>query len=206
MKFKLFLSLLLLFISTSLFLSCQKEVDGSTIGVIIPAAQKPKVGTSWVYFYTTYYAYGAVRSVQKLTYKAKNEETLGGEKWLNIVDVATDTTVYYLNVKAGGLYQYTNNSSYLLCKYPAAINDTYNTFNDGAAEDFTVKAVNDTVPTGIGNIATHYYEGVKNGFIIDFIRYNNNAWIVYEIIWRKLPLPSSTYYRYSTLYIDTILY
>lgn len=202
----LFYRIFILLLSLAVFVSCQKDIDGTNNAVIIPAAQKPKVGTSWVYFYTTYYAYGAVRSVQKLTYKAKNEETLGGEKWLHIVDVATDTTVYYLNVKAGGLYQYTNNSSYLLCKYPAAINDTYNTFNDGMIEDFTVRAVNDTIPTGIGNIATHYYEGVKNGFIIDFIRYNNNAWIVYEIIWRKLPPPSSTYYRYSTMYIDTILY
>ncbi len=192
-------------LTIAVFASCQKEVDGNMSAVIIPADQKPKVGTRWIYFYTTYYSYGGVRSVQKLTYKAKNEETLGGEKWLYIVDVATDTTVYYLNVKTGGLYQYTNNSSYLLCKYPAAVNDTYNTFNDGGMEDFTVKAVNDTIPTGIGNIATHYYEGVKNSVIIDFIWYNNKAWIVREIIWRKFPI-SNVYYRYSTMYIDDILY
>jgi len=73
-------------------------------------------------------------------------------------------------------------------------------------EDFTVKGVNDTIPTGIGNVATHYYEGVKNGDIIDFIWFKKNAWIVREIIWRRLPAPATAYYRYSTLYIDNILY
>lgn len=206
MRIKLFNLSFFLIIAAFFLVSCQKEVDGSINGVINPADQKPKVGTRWIYFYTTFYSYGAIRSIKTLTYRAKNEETLGGEKWLNIVDVATDTTVFYLNTKAGGLYQYTNNSSYLLCKYPAVVNDTYNTFNDGDFEDFTVKAVNDTIPTGIGNVPANHYEGVKNGYIIDFIWYNKNAWIVREIIWRKMAPPSTAYYRYSTLYIDNILY
>lgn len=87
---------------------------------------------------------------QVITHKAKSEENIGGEKWLKIADVGADTTVYFLNTKAGGLYQYTNNNSYLLCKHPAVVNDTYNTFNNGSAEGFTVKTANDTLPTGIG--------------------------------------------------------
>ena len=96
-----------------------------------------------------------------LHYKAKSEETIGGEKWLRIVDTDTDTTAYLLNIKTDGLYQYTNNGSYLLCKYPAAVNDMYTTFNDGSAETFTVRGVNDTLATGIGDIPLSYYEGVK---------------------------------------------
>ena len=187
--------------------SCQKELDGlSEDGIINPADQKPKVGTIWTYRYTTYHILGPVVSAKTIYHKAKEEVTLGGEKWLNIVDVGADTTLYFLNVKTGGLYQYSNNNSFLFCKSPAALNDTYNTFNDGSTEDFTVKGINDTLPTGIGDIPANYYEGVKGGYLIDRIWYNKNAWIVHRVIWRKKPDPSVAYWRYSTMYIDDIVY
>lgn len=210
MKIHLMHKLLVFFVATVLLASCQKEVadtgSGSGTGVTPPAAQKPKVGTTWTYNYTTFYASGGIETIKTLTYRAKEEETLGGEKWLNIVDVATDTTVFKLNSKTGGLFQYTNNSSYLLCKQPAAVNDTYNTFNAGSAEVFTVKSVNDTLATGIGKKPANYYEGVVGGTLIDFIWYNDNAWIVHKILWRKLAPPSTAYFRYSTLYISSIVY
>ena len=121
----------------SIILSCQKEIDGSiTGGGIVPASQKPKVGTTWIYAYYTFYSYGGVATSKVVTHKAKTEETFGGEKWLKIVDVSTDTTVYFLNAKTGGLYQYTNSTSNLLCKYPASVNDTYTTFNDRLTRRF----------------------------------------------------------------------
>lgn len=189
-------------------ISCQKEIDGSLDGTITPvtANQKPKVGTIWTYRFNTYYSYGGVATSQILTYKAKNEETIGAEKWLRIVDIANDTTVYLLNTKAGGLYQYTNSNSYLLCKYPAAVNDTYNTFNDGAVEDFTVRAVNDSLATGIGIVPLNYYEGVKMGDIIDLLWYNNNAWIIWKYQYIKSPPPANRYYLYSKMFIDNIVY
>lgn len=198
---------MILILGAITFLSCQKELDGlSEDGVINPADQLPKVGTIWTYRYTTYQVLGSVISAKVIYHKAKSEETLGGEKWLKIVDVDMDTVVYYLNVKAAGLYQYTNNNSFLFCKSPAALNDTYNTFNDGSTEDFTVKGVNDTLPTGIGDIPANYYEGVKGGYLIDRIWYNKNAWIAHRVIWRKKPDPSVAYYRFSTMYIDNIVY
>ena len=188
-------------------LSCQKEIDGSiTGGVIVPANQKPKPGTTWTYNYYTYYSYGGVATSKIITHKAKTEETFGGEKWLNIVDVGADTTVYFLNTKAGGLYQYSNSNSYLLCKYPAVLNEMYTSFNDGSAEDFTVKGVNDTLPKGIGDIPLNYYEGVKTGFLIDLIWYNNNAWIIWEYRYFKGPPPANRYYLYSKMFIDKIVY
>ena len=198
---------MILILGAITFLSCQKELDGlSEDGVINPADQLPKVGTIWTYRYTTYQVLGSVISAKVIYHKAKSEETLGGEKWLKIVDVDMDTVVYYLNVKAAGLYQYTNNNSFLFCKSPAALNDTYNTFNDGSTEDFTVKGVNDTLPTGIGDIPANYYEGVKGGYLIDRIWYNKNAWIAHRVIWQKKPDPSVAYYRFSTMYIDNIVY
>lgn len=187
-------------------LSCQKEVDGTTEGAILPANQKPKLGTQWTYNYTTYLATGGVQESKTLTLKAKSEQSHGGENWLNIVDTETDTTVYLLKTKTGGLFQYTNNNAHLLCKYPASLNDSYTTFNQGETEDFIVKGVNDSLATGIGVVASNYYEGTKNGFIIDYIWYNDNAWLVRQIKWIKKPPPSTAYYRRSTLYIQSIIY
>ena len=36
------------------------------------------------------------------THRAASEETLGGEKWLKIIDVEMDTVVYFLNTKVDG--------------------------------------------------------------------------------------------------------
>jgi hypothetical protein len=98
-------------------ISCQKEINGLTDGsvTITPADQKPKVGTIWTYRYEWINSPGGLANGKTVYHKAKSEEILGGEKWLKIVDVETDTLVYYLAEKTNGLYQYTNNNSYLLC-------------------------------------------------------------------------------------------
>lgn len=188
-------------------ISCQKELDGLTGGTtVIPADQKPRVGTIWSYRFYTYYSYGGIATSKNLIYKAKTEETIAGEKWLRIIDMANDTTVYLLNTKAAGLYQYTNNNAYLLCKYPATLGETYTTFNEGATEIFTVKGVNDSLATGIGVVPLHYYEGVKGGDIIDLLWYNNNAWIIWKYQYYKGPPPANRYYLYSKMFIDNIVY
>jgi hypothetical protein len=199
---------IILIAGSSAIISCQKEIDGLTNGTIIPAPadQKPKLGTIWTYRYYTYHTNGVLNIVKTINHKAKSEETLGGEKWLKIVDVETDTTVYFLNTKTDGLYQYTNNNAYLLCKYPAAINDTYNTFNEGSAESFTVRGVNDTLATGIGDIPLSKYEGVKAGDIIHLLWYNQNAWIVWRSQYRRLSGPNPIYYLYNKMFIDNIVY
>lgn len=206
MKIKFgFFCFFILIIVGGLIISCQKEINGLTSGVL-PSNEKPKVGTIWTYSYYTFNSLnGGVAISKDITHKAKNEENIGGEIWLNIVDLETDTTVYLLNTKTGGLYQYTNSNSYLFCKYPAILNDTYTTFNTGSTEDFTVKGANDTLPTNIGDIVTNYYEGVKNSLLIDMIWYNTNVWIARRTIWRKSPL-GTTYYKYSSMFIKTIVY
>jgi hypothetical protein len=204
---KVFTFLLALFLLSS----CQKELTGDTDaggGTLPPASEKPKVGTIWTYHYYIYNLVGGgIHSTEVLKFKAKAEEVLGGEKWLNIVDMAADTTVFYLNQKAGGLYQYANNTSNLLCKDPAAVGDTYTSFNDKSTEDFTVKGVKDTLQTGIGDIPANYYEGIKLTKLIDQVWYNENAWIVrrHFFFYRELG-PIITYYRKSSLYLDKIEY
>lgn len=189
-----------------LLISCQKEIDGLINGTVSPANQKPKLGTVWTYNYSVWFSYGGLQYSKTITHKAKSEETLGGEKWLNIVNMETDTTVYYLNTKTGGLFQFANNGSNLFCKYPALLNETYTSFNDGSSEDFMVKGVNDSIATGIGTVPVNYYEGVKVGDIIDLIWYNDDAWILWRTVYRKRPPPSGQYYRYSTMFISSIVY
>lgn len=194
------------------FNSCQKEVDYEITsgGTTPPVVQKPKLGTVWTYRYYTFYSLGGgLATSEILVYKAKSEEVFGGEKWLRVVDVATDTTVFLLKEKPDGLYQYINNGANLLCKYPASINDTYNTFYSGETEDFIVKGVNDTLATDIGNIPTNYYETFKDAHLIDQLWYNQNVWIVWRQVNRKgirIPPPSTLYFKYSTLYLYSIVY
>lgn len=198
-----------LLIITALFAStwsCQKELSYLDDGIITPVDQKPKVGTTWTYRYYTYWSYGPLATTRILVYKAKSEETLGGEQWLKIVDVDTDTIVHFLNAKTGGLFQFANSASNLLCKYPAQVNDTYTTFNEGAVEDFTVRGVNDTLATAAGSIPLSYYEGVKTGSLIDLIWFNENVWIVWKFQYYKGPPPANRYYLYSKMYLDKIEY
>ena len=140
---------------TTVIISCQKEVDGTILsgGGGTPAPnQKPKVGTTWTYRYYIYHQDGSLYQSFILTYKAKSLDTLGGETWLRIIDVDADTTVYYLKNKADGLYQYANSASNLFCKDPASLGDSYTTYNEGGPENFIVKGVKDTLPTGMGDI------------------------------------------------------
>lgn len=202
-------AVIFLMLSCVTFFSCKKSsssTDGTTTN------QKPKVGTIWTYRYYTYnspVAGGGIHTTEVLSYKAKNEVDLGGEKWLNIVNAATDTTVFILNEKTGGLYQYANNSSNLLCKNPAALNETYTSFNNGSTETFTVKGVKDTLLTGIGGIPSNYYEGVKNSVLIDQLWYNEYAWVVqrhFYLYTTNPPMPFNYYYKYSSLFLDNIQY
>ncbi|MBL0146011.1 MAG: hypothetical protein IPP48_09795 [Chitinophagaceae bacterium] len=184
-------------------MSCQKE---SNIDNPVVVTSTPRLGTLWTYRYLIYNQDGSLSSNQTITHKAKSEIMLGGEKWLNIVDVIPDTTVYLLNTKTGGLYQYTNNGSNLLCKFPAALNDTYTTFNEGVLENFTVKSVNEILPTGIGDIPVNYYEGIKNSVLIDLIWYSDKAWIVRKTQYRNRSVITPVFYKYYTFYLDSITY
>ena len=210
MKTRFYYPALLLVSAFSLFVSCQKEIDGTIVGGgggVIPTNQFPKVGTTWTYHYNYWNTPGGFTNVKMIQHRAVSEETLGGEKYLKIVDVETDTLVYYLNTKNDGLYQYTNSNSYLLCKYPAIVGDTYNTFNAGSTELFTVRGVNDTLATGIGDIPLSKYEGVKNSDIIDVIWYNKNAWIVWKYRYIRTGIsPFDVYYLKNQMFIDNIVY
>jgi hypothetical protein len=202
----------LLIVGASTIVSCQKEIDGMLNGNPVNPAdnRKPKVGTTWTYNYSWWNSPGGITNSKLITHKAMSEETLGGEKWLKIVDVETDTVVYYLNTKADSLYQYANSSPNLVCKYPAAVNDSYTTFFEGTANElFTVRGVNDTTATGIGNIPLTKYEGVTDTYIKDVLWYNKNAWIVWKFKYKRLVFtnpPNIVYYLLNRMYLDNIVY
>ncbi len=184
-----------------MLMSCQKESGDSNNN----NNQKPKLGTTWIYRFHTYYSNGGLATSGTITYKAKSEETINGEKWLKITDVAADTTVYLLKEKTDGLYQYTNNNAYLFCKNPAVLNETYTTYNRGFVEDFKVLGINENLPTDIGDVVVNYYEGSKEGNLIDQIWYNTNAWIVRHQVYRKFPM-GTDYYKQSALFLQEITY
>lgn len=188
--------ILLLVFLAGLILSCQKELQPEPVPIV-------KLGSKWVYRYTTYYATGGVKESYLITYRITSEEQLGGESWLNVTDSA-DQTVYLFQVKPDGLYQYTNNNAYLFCKDPAVVGQTYNTYNNGGTEDFTVLKVSDTISYGGQNVAVNYYEGKKNGKVSDKIWYSKKEWIVRREYWAESGF--SPYYRRYSLYLQDFVY
>lgn len=186
-----------------LLTACQKDSDGGNNGN--NTNQKPKVGTTWTYRYYTFYVNGGLATSSTIRYKAVSEVTLGGETWLKINEMGPDTTVYYLKGKTGGLYQYANNSSNLFCKDPASAGETYTTYHRGSSEDFTVVSVGQILPTDIGDVSSNFYEGKISGNLIDQVWYNSNSWILRHQFYRKFP-QGTDYYKYSALFIESIVY
>jgi hypothetical protein len=195
---------LMVFAAISLLASCQKEADGLINGTVTPVAMKPKQGTQWTYRYDTFYSTGGLDKTTTLIYTAVSEETYSGEKWLRIRQTLPDSSIYLLSAKTGGLFQYTNNNAYLFCRDPAALNDSYSSFNSGSPETFVVKGVNDTIGLNIGNLAVNYYEGTKAGDVIDKIWYNENVWIAQKFFYIRTL--SNDYYRRSAMYLTALKY
>ena len=77
------------------FFSCKKNADEPV------AITQPRVGTAWTYQLDTYGAGGNTFTSNTITYKATNEQTLGGATWFNITD-STTATIYLLKQKTGG--------------------------------------------------------------------------------------------------------
>ena len=187
--------------------ACQKGPDEIDI-----SNQKPRVGSKWVYRYTTYTSMGGFIMSKDLTYRATAMETLGGEQWLKIVDSATGVTAFYLREKPDGIYQYINNNSYLMCKTPAAVNDTYTGFTATEAADYTVRSVGEVQAFGVlGNLTVNYYEGtitlpLTGTHTADKLWYNKRVWIAQRYIYTKIGVINPTYYRSATLIIQNFIY
>ena len=182
-----------------LLYSCQKENN------VNPANQKPRVGSKWVFRYSTFYPTGGLISSGNVTFQATGMETLGGEQWLKIVDTATGTAVFYLKEKTDGIYQYINNNSYLFCKYPAVINDTYQGYAISEAADYFVRNVGQTMAFGVlGDLTLNHYEGIAGGVTVDQLWFNTRVWLAQRYIYTK-PLMGN-YYRSASLIIQNFIY
>lgn len=192
-KIHLFLGLIL---SAGLILSCQKELE-------LTPPPEVKIGTKWKYTYSSYYLSGQLRDQYDIIYRVLSEESYGGEIWFNVTDSAS-TTVFLLNKKTGGLYQYANATSNLFCKDPAAPGDTYTTYNNGGTELFNVINVKDTIPLTVGNVPANYYEGIKGGRIIDKIWYNDKMWILQKILYAVSG--GGIYYKVNSISLKEITY
>lgn len=176
---KLIKQLLVLFVLVNMVASCQKSTTDTPAEV-----KKPKVGTAWTYQLDNYGAGGTSFTSNTVVYKVSNEQTFGGETWLNVTD-STGATIYLFKQKATGLYNYANTAANLFCKDPATVNEAYNGFLNGAAESYTVKEIGITIGGGISVLGTAFpdfvcnrYEGVQAGLLKDNIWYNSDAWII----------------------------
>ena len=169
---KQYKNILFLLLVSSVFFSCKKTAE-------VPLAiTKPRIGTAWTYQLDTYGAGGTTFTSNTVTYKATNEQTLGGATWFNITD-STTATIYLLKQKTGGLFNYANNTANVLCKEPAGVNDTYSGFFNGAVTNFTVKEINSTIGgSPFADYTVNKYEGVQAGVLKDIIWFNADAWIV----------------------------
>ncbi len=150
-----------------IFLSCHKT---TTLEPLIP-----KVGTKWVYRLKKFNAAGILQTTTNLTYTISAEQTMGPDKWFVITD-STGATVFVLNQKPDGLYQFQNSGAHLLCKDPALANDSYDTQNDGSDETFLVRAKDSTVTLPYGDLVIQSYEGQQGGVLKDIIWYNSTVW------------------------------
>ncbi|MFM2137934.1 MAG: hypothetical protein RJA57_241 [Bacteroidota bacterium] len=184
-----------------LIVSCKKDTGGGS-----PPPPTPKLGTTWTYRYHVYNLDGSLSSSTVVTHKATAEATLGGEKWLTVKNMTADTVVFQLQLKTDGLYHYSGGASWLLCKYPAALNDTYNGFLGGSATQFTVKSVNEVLPTGIGDVPVNYYEGYKGGNLTDQLWFHTGGWIVRKTQYRPRGILNPDLYKHSTYFLDQITY
>jgi hypothetical protein len=196
-----FTTLLLASAGLSLIVSCSKEGNNTPN----PNNQKPRVGSKWVYRFTTYHAGGGVNTQVNVTYRATSMETLGGESWLKIVDSASGNLLFYLKEKSDGLYHYINNNAYLLCKNPAAVNDTYNGYSGTVTTDYTVTSINQMLAFGVlGNLSVNHYTGMSGGETVDQVWYNSRVWVAQRFMYTKPPLGS--YYRNASLIIQDFIY
>ncbi len=182
--------LTLLFIMAVLAISCSKSSTPDPVS----APTKPRVGTKFTYRYKTFTPGGVVLTSQDVVYSITAEQTLGGEKWFQFSD-PSGTPWLLLNVKTGGLYQYANNASQLLCKFPAVLNETYAAYNNGATETFTVKTVDSLLAAPIADVKVNMYESTAGGFVTGYNFYNADYWLVKREIWQLNPVlmpPAST--------------
>jgi hypothetical protein len=171
-------------------LSCKKSSTTDTAA----AATKPRVGSKFTYRYKTFTPGGVVLTSQDVVYSITAEQTLGGEKWFQFSD-PSGTPWLLLNVKTGGLYQYANNAAQLLCKFPAALNETYTAYNNGASESFTAKAIDSLLAAPIADVKVNMYESTSGGHVTGYNFYHPDYWLVKREVWQLNPVlmpPAST--------------
>jgi hypothetical protein len=176
-------ALLITLVSAAILtVSCKK----SSTAVNNPVTQ-PRVGSKFTYRYKTFYPSGLILSSQDVVYSITAEVTLGGEKWFQFSD-PSGTPWLLLNVKTGGLYQYANNASNLLCKYPAVRNETYNAYNNGTLETFTAKAIDSLLAAPIDDVKVNMFESTVGGYVTGYNFYNPGYWLVKREVWQVNPV------------------
>jgi hypothetical protein len=174
--------LIMLVAATILTVSCEKNTTTAEGPVT-----KPRVGSKFTYRYKTFYPSGLILSSQDVVYTITEEVVLGGEKWFRFSD-PSGAQWLLLNVKTGGLYQYANNASNLLCKYPAIRNETYSAFNNEAVETFTAKAIDSLLAAPIADVKVNMFESTTGSFVTGYNFYNPEYWLVKREVWKIYPL------------------
>jgi hypothetical protein len=138
------------------------------------AASNIKVGSKWVFKYTSYNSGGAVTGTMNIEMVVSGEQTVAGEKWWALTTTGSPTPEL-IRKAANGYITFKNNLAQLQFKIPAVLNDTWRvTFSNTAGDysDFTVKAINQSVTVPGGTFATYYAEGYDSNSIEDKVWYD----------------------------------
>ncbi|MBL0355523.1 MAG: hypothetical protein IPP72_00925 [Chitinophagaceae bacterium] len=153
--------------------SCKKDNTTPT-----PATGDLKIGTKWVYKYTSFDAAGTVLSSDNISLTITSQQTVAGETWW----VATGSgTPAFIRKTTIGYYTVQNSVSQLQFKVPAAVNDTWRvTYSNSAGDygDYKVLTLNQNVTVPMGTIACYYAEATDSNSLEDKVWYNNANMLV----------------------------
>ena len=148
-------TLLLAVITLCCITSCKKDNAKEP-----DATSDIKVGSKWVFKYTTFNSSGATTGTANIEMTVSAEQTIGGEKWW-VLTTTGSATPEIIRKATNGYITYKNNVAQLQFKIPAAVNDTWRvTYSSAAGDygDFTVKAINQSVTVPGGTFSTYYAE------------------------------------------------
>lgn len=152
---------------------CKKDSNNPTNNPIIGSIVPLKVGNSWTFRVSIYDTNGVILSTSMFTNSITRDTTIGNEKWFGL------ESIWVIN-RTDGLWSRTSGGNpYLVFKYPANVNDSYNSNGDNVVVTSTNYPV--TVPRGQ---FTCYVYTIAS----DFLEYcaPNVGWVKYEAYMRTL--------------------
>jgi hypothetical protein len=150
---------------------CKKDSNNPTNNPIIGTIMPLKVGNSWTFRVNFNDTNGVPISTSDVTLSITRDTTMGNEKWHSLGSS-------WATNRSDGLWSLNNaGNAYLVLKYPAKVNDTYN--SDG--EQIVVTSINQAVTVAQGQFSCYVYRSLASGSS-EYVQYcaPNVGWVKFE--------------------------